>query len=80
MRPLPASYAMEAFTGLAMGAESMVPPWVAAGFLTVGAAAALVLTRLCYAWDDHGAGRRLPPLVGVLAIVPNAVGAIAYGL
>ena len=35
-----------------------------------GAVAAFVLTRLCYAWDDHGAGRRLHPAFGALAIAP----------
>jgi ABC-2 type transport system permease protein len=76
---LPASYAMEAFVGMAMGADTMVSPWVAVGFLAVGAAVALALTRLCYAWDDHGAGRRLRPAFGVLAIVPYAAGAVVYG-
>ena len=67
---LPASYAMEAARGLALGAETTVAPWLAVGVLAIGAVAAFVLTRLCYAWDDHGAGRRLHPAFGALAIAP----------
>lgn len=73
---LPASYAMEAFRGLAFGAETLVAPWLAVAVLAVGAAVALALTRLCYAWDDHGAGRRLHPAFGLLAIVPYAIPAV----
>jgi ABC-2 type transport system permease protein len=76
---LPATYAMEAFTGLAMGADTTVPPWGAVGMLAAGAVAALVLTRLCYAWDDHGSGRQLRPGLAVLAILPYAAGAAVYG-
>jgi ABC-2 type transport system permease protein len=73
---LPASYAMEASRGLALGAETTVAPWFALTVLAVGAIAALVLTRLCYAWDDHGAGRRLHPAYGIVAITPYLVAAV----
>ena len=77
---LPATYAMEAFRGLAFDAETLVSPWLALALLAVGAAAAFALTRLCYAWDDHGAGRRLRPAFGALAIAPYAVAALALSL
>ncbi len=70
---LPASYAMEAFRGLALGADTLIAPWLAVGVLVAGAIAAFVLTWLCYAWDDHGAGRRLHPAFGALALLPYAV-------
>lgn len=72
---LPASYAMEAFGGLALRTDTIVEPWLALGVLVIGAVVALALTRLCYAWDEHGAGRRLPPVFGATAIVPYAVAA-----
>ena len=77
---LPATYAMEAFRGRAFGAETLVQPWLALGELAAGAVAAFYLTRLCYAWDDHGARRRLPPAFGALAIAPYAIPALALPL
>lgn len=77
---LPATYAMEAFRGLSFGAETLVAPWLALGVLAVGAAAAFALTRLCYAWDEHGAGRRLHPAFAVLALAPYAVTALVLSL
>jgi ABC-2 type transport system permease protein len=74
---LPATYAMEAFRSLAFGVETTIAPMLALGVLAAGAVAAFALTRLCYAWDDHGAGRRLPPAFGVLAIAPYTLGAVA---
>jgi ABC-2 type transport system permease protein len=77
---LPASYAMEAFRGLAFGADTLVAPWLALTVLMAGAVIAFLLARLCYAWDDHGAGRRLHPVFGALAIVPYAVAATVVSL
>ncbi len=77
---LPATYAMEAARGLALGAETTVAPWLALGVLAIGAVLAFVLTRLCYAWDEHGAGRRLHPAFGALAILPYAVVAIGVAM
>jgi hypothetical protein len=77
---LPATYAMEASRGLALGADSIVEPWLAVVVLAVGAVVALALTRLCYAWDEHGAGRRLSPGFGAVAIVPYAVAAVLLSL
>ena len=77
---LPASYAMEAFRGLALGADTLVAPWLAVGVLVTGAVVAFALTRLCYAWDDHGAGRRLHPVFGVLALLPYAIPALVVSV
>ena len=77
---LPASHAMEAFRRLAFGAETLMHPWLAVAVLAAGAVAALALPRLCYAWDDHGAGRLLRRAFGALAIAPYAVAAIALSL
>lgn len=77
---LPANHAVQAFRGLAFGSATTIPPWLALGTLTVGAIAALVVTRLCYAWDDHGAGRRLHPAAAVLAVVPYGVAALVLSL
>jgi hypothetical protein len=77
---LPASYPMEASRGLALGAAATVAPWLALGILAAGGVAAFVLTRLCYAWEDHGAGRRLRPALGVLAITPYLVAAVVVSV
>lgn len=77
---LPATYAMEAFRGLALGATTVIDPWLAVAVLVVGAVAAMALTRWCYSWDDHGAGRRLHPAYAVFAIAPYALTAVALGL
>lgn len=78
---LPATYAVEAFNGLAFGVETTVAPWSAVAVLAVGAAAAFGITRLCYTWDDQGGdGRSLHPAFGVLAITPYLVAMIALSL
>jgi ABC-2 type transport system permease protein len=77
---LPATYAMEAFGGLAFGAATLVDPWLALGVLVVGSVLAFVLTRLTYSWDEHGSGRRLPASVAVLALAPYAAVAVAIAL
>jgi ABC-2 type transport system permease protein len=77
---LPATYAVDAFVGLAFDGATTVAPWLAVTVLAVGTVAGLVLTRLCYAWDDHGAGRRVHPALGVLAIAPYAVVALVVSL
>ena len=77
---LPATYAVEGFRGLAFGAEALVEPRLALVVLAAGAVIALVLARLCYAWDDHGAGRRLHPVFAALAIAPYALAAVALSV
>ncbi|HSJ28182.1 MAG TPA: ABC transporter permease [Acidimicrobiia bacterium] len=69
---LPATYAMEAFGGLAFGTETLVDPWLALGTLAAGAVLAFMLTRLVYSWDTHGSGRKLPTAAAVLALAPYA--------
>jgi ABC-2 type transport system permease protein len=73
---IPATYAMEAFGGLALGAATSLDPWIALGVLAVGAVVAGALARLCYSWDDHGAGRRLHPAFGLLAVAPFAIASV----
>lgn len=73
---LPATYAMDAFRALTPGQEPLLPPGIAITVLAVGAATALVLTWACYAWDDQGAGRRLRPAAGFLAIAPYALAGV----
>jgi ABC-2 type transport system permease protein len=77
---LPATYAMEAFRGLAFGAETVVDPWLALGTLAVGAALAFALTRLTYSWDEHGSGRKWPAPTAILALAPYAALAVAIAL
>lgn len=77
---LPAAYAMEAFQGLAFGADTLVDPWLALGVLAVGAVLAFALTRLAYSWDEHGSGRTWPVATAVLALAPYAAVALVVAL
>ena len=77
---LPATYAMEAFGGLAFGRETLVAPWLALAVLCIGAAVAFALTRLTYGWDEHGSGRSWPAATAVFAVAPYAAVAVAIAL
>lgn len=77
---LPATYAMEAFGGLAFGTETLIDPWLALGVLAVGAVLAFGLARLSYSWDEHGSGRKWPAPTAILALTPYAAVALVIAL
>ena len=71
---LPATQAMNALTGLAMGKASAFSPWgsvialLASGFLAFGLAVYL------FSWDSRNAARRGHPALAVIAFLPYVVG------
>ena len=71
---LPATQAMNALNGLAMGKAAAFPPWgsvialLASGFLAFGLAVYL------FRWDSRNAARRGHPALAFLAFVPFVVG------
>jgi ABC-2 type transport system permease protein len=73
---LPSTYAMQAYRGLAYGAETMLDPTMAVMVLAIGGVAALGLAVALFSWDRKNATRRLHPAVALLAIVPYLVGTL----
>lgn len=69
-RVLPATHAMEAYHGLAGSGPGGPGAWLSLGALAVGGALAVALALACYSWDEHGAGRRLPRVLAVAALLP----------
>ena len=73
---LPSTYAMQAYRGLAYGAETILDPTMAVIVLAVGGVVALGLAVVLFSWDRKNATRRLHPAVALLAIVPYLVGTL----
>jgi ABC-2 type transport system permease protein len=75
-RLLPASQAMNAFNGLAMGGTADFNPWgsivamLASGFLAFG------LALYLFSWDSKNNTRRGRPALALLALVPYVVGIV----
>lgn len=70
---LPATHAMNAFNGLAMGGAADFEPWASILTLIVGGAVAFLLALLLFRWDSHGSERRVHPFLALLALAPYAV-------
>lgn len=70
---LPATHAMNAFNGLAMGGAADFGPWGSILTLLVGGAVAFLLALFLFRWDSHGSERRVHPLLALLALIPYAV-------
>jgi ABC-2 type transport system permease protein len=71
---LPTTYAMDAFSGLAMGQASGTHPWQSLTILAAGGLLAFALAVFLFSWDSKNATRRGHPALALLAIVPYLVG------
>ena len=71
---LPATQAMNAFNGLAMGQEADFAPWGSVILLLVSGLLAFVLAIYLFSWDSRNTTRRGHPLLALLALVPYAAG------
>jgi len=71
---LPATHAMNAFNGLAMGKAADFSPWGSVVILISGGLIAFGLAWFLFSWDSRNAGRRAHPILGLLCMVPYVAG------
>jgi len=71
---LPASHAMNAFNGLAMGATADFNPWASVVMLSASGILAFILVLYLFSWDSKNSKRRGHPALALLALVPYAIG------
>lgn len=69
---LPATYAMNAFKGLAMGGAADFTPWGSLLTLFVGGITAFCLALYLFSWDSRNSERRGHPALALLALLPYA--------
>lgn len=75
-RILPATQAMNAFNGLAMGGTADFSAWGSVITLLVGGVLAFILALFLFSWDSRNTTRKAHPLLGLLALVPYLVQAL----
>jgi ABC-2 type transport system permease protein len=73
---LPTSYAMDAFSALAMG-QAATHPWWSLAILASGGTVAFGTAALLVSWDPRNATRRAPVAWAALAVVPYMAGLVA---
>ena len=71
---LPSTYAMQAYRGLADGAETVLDRTMSVTVLAAGGIVAFGLAVALFSWDRKNATRRLHPAFALLAIVPYLAG------
>jgi ABC-2 type transport system permease protein len=71
---LPATQAMNAFNGLAMGKVADFSPWGSVLVLFVSGVLAFGLAIYLFSWDSRNSTRRGHPLLALLVLLPYALG------
>ena len=71
---LPATQAMNAFNGLAMGKEAAFSPWGSVIMLLVSGILAFGLAVYLFSWDSRNTARRGHPLLALLVLLPYVLG------
>jgi ABC-2 type transport system permease protein len=71
---LPATQAMNAFNGLAMGAAADFAPWGSIVILLCSGVLAFALAMYLFSWDSRNTTRRGHPLLALLVLVPYFLG------
>ncbi len=71
---LPATQAMNAFNGLAMGKVAAFSPWGSVIMLFVSGVLAFGLAVYLFSWDSRNTTRRAHPLLALLVLLPYIVG------
>ena len=71
---LPATQAMNAFNGLAMGKEAAFSPWGSVIMLLTSGILAFGLAVYLFSWDSRNTTRRGHPLLALLVLLPYALG------
>ncbi|MDH5505458.1 MAG: ABC transporter permease, partial [Acidimicrobiia bacterium] len=69
---LPATQAMNAFRGLAMGESADFDPWVSIISLLACGVVGFGLALFLFRWDSHNTVRRGHPALGFLVLAPLA--------
>jgi ABC-2 type transport system permease protein len=75
---LPATHAMNALNGLAMGKTAAFSPWGSVFTLLISAILAFVLAVYLFSWDRRNAGRRGHPLMALLFLLPYIIGIFLF--
>lgn len=75
---LPATHAMNAFRGLAMGLPAGFEPLVSLAVLLASGALAFGLAIYLFNWDRHNAAQRGHPALALLALLPYAIGLLLW--
>ena len=75
---LPSTHAMNAFKGLAMGQAADFWPWGSVLILLAGGVTAFGLAFYLFRWGSQHTTRRLPTALALLAVLPYAVGIVAF--
>jgi ABC-2 type transport system permease protein len=70
---LPATQAMNAFRGLAMGEIADFAPWISVAALLACGVLGFGLALFLFSWDRHNTTRRGHPALGFLVMVPFAL-------
>ncbi len=73
---LPATQAMNAYTGLAMQKVADFSPWGSVLVLLIGGILAFGLAAYLFSWDSRNTTRRGNPLLALLVLLPNVIGII----
>lgn len=73
---LPATHAMNAFNGLAMGKAAELAPWGSITVLFISGLLAFGLAIYLFSWDRSNATRRGHPLLALLVLLPYIVGLV----
>jgi ABC-2 type transport system permease protein len=71
---LPATHAMNAFNGLAMGQEAAFSPWGSVLILFSSGLLAFGLAVYLFSWDSRNTTRRGNPLLALLTLLPYVLG------
>ncbi len=71
---LPATQAMNAFNGLAMGKVAAFSPWGSVIMLFASGVLAFGLAMYLFSWDSRNTTRRGHPLLALLVLLPYVVG------
>ncbi len=71
---LPATQAMNAFNGLAMGKAAAFSPWGSVSMLFASGILAFGLAVYLFSWDSRNTTRRGHPLLALLVLLPYIVG------
>ncbi|WP_420641319.1 ABC transporter permease [Candidatus Leptofilum sp.] len=71
---LPATHAMNAFNGLAMGLTADFNPWASVAILASSGLLAFGLALYLFSWDSKNSQRRGHPLLALLVLLPYVIG------